>query len=273
MIFDIHAHCFKDSLAYNAIKSLSIKSQGILSNTDGTLKDTIRIMEEAKVSGFAVLNIAVTERQQKNVNDYAISINKNNVVAFGSVHPFSAEAISELNRLKENGIKGVKFHNEYQNFNIDDEKAFTVYEHCFKLGFAVLFHGGVDLGFDTPLKASPERARNVAKTFPKYKFIMAHFGGYGVIEDAIKYLADTQVELDSSFPAKLTTVEKANRAIKAFGSKRIYFGSDCPWVSPIDAVAFINKLNLTEEEKKDIFFKNAEKLLNLSIINGVEKGN
>ena len=26
------------------------------------------------------------------------------------------------------GIKGVKFHNEYQNFFVDDEKAFPLYE-------------------------------------------------------------------------------------------------------------------------------------------------
>lgn len=265
MIFDIHAHCFKDSLAVNAVKSLSDKSGGLKPCTNGTLDDTKRVMEEAGVDGFAVLNIAVTERQEKNVNDYAISINKGNVVAFGSVHPFSANAISELNRLKENGIKGVKFHNEYQNFDIDDEKVFPVYAHCFKIGLTVIFHGGMDLGFDTPLKASPKMAYNVAKAFPQDRFIMAHFGGYGVTEDVIKYLAGTNVEIDTSFPSMLTTVESANKVINIFGSKRIYFGSDCPWVSPKVSVEFINKLKLTDEERADIFYNNAQKLLGLKL--------
>lgn len=262
MIFDIHTHCFKDSLAQKATESLS-KNSGIPTLTDGTLNGTTKLMDEAGVTGFAVLNIAVTEKQQKNVNDYAISINQGRVTAFGSVHPFSAYAKEEIDRLKENGIKGIKFHNEYQNFNMDDEKAFAIYEYCFKQGMVLIFHGGIDLAYNTPLKASPQRALNVARAFPQYKFIMAHFGGYGVTDDAIKYLADTKVCLDSSFTKGLTTVEKINRVVDAFTAKRIYFGSDCPWISPKDSIEFINKLKLDEQQKADIFYNNAKELLNL----------
>ena len=262
MIFDIHTHCFKDSLAKNAIQTLSAKA-GILAYTNGTLDDTVRIMDEAGVYGFAVLNISVSEHQQKNVNDYAISINNGRVVAFGSVHPFSQDAISEIDRLKDNGVKGLKFHNEYQNFDMDDERAYPVYEYCFNKGLVILFHGGRDLGFNTPLKASPKRALNVAKTFPKAEFIMAHFGGYGVSDDVIKYLQDTKVQLDTSFTKGLD-VKKINDVIRAFGTKRIYFGSDTPWVTPKESLEFIYRLKLTDEERVDILYNNAKRLLELN---------
>ncbi|MCL1900992.1 MAG: amidohydrolase family protein [Firmicutes bacterium] len=266
MIFDIHTHSFLDKLAAHALESLSVKSEGIVPCSDGTLQGTISKMDEAGISGFAVLNISVGPRQQRNVNDFAVKINNFNdrVIAFGSVHPFSSDAIDELDRLKKSGIKGVKFHNEYQNFEIDDEKAYPVYEHCFKNGFVVLFHGGIDIGFSNPLRASPVKARNVAKTFKDYKFIMAHFGGYGCCPDVLKYLADcSNVLVDTSFFRGLSTMEVAQEIIDGFTSKRVLFGSDCPWADPVESVKKINALNLTAREKQDIFFNNAKCLLNL----------
>jgi len=266
MIFDIHTHCFLDKLAAHAIESLSTNSKGILAYTDGTLRGTISKMDEAGISGFAVLNISVSPRQQKNVNDFAIKINNylNRVVAFGSVHPFSINAIEEIDRLAASGIKGVKFHNEYQNFDIDDEKAYPVYEHCFKSGLCVIFHGGIDLGFDTPLRASPKKAKNVAKTFKNYKFIMAHFGGYGCCGDVLKYLCDCEnVLVDTSFFRDLATSRVAQTIIDNFGSKRVLFGTDCPWADPKESVKKINALNLKTPEKQDIFYNNAKCLLNL----------
>lgn len=265
MIFDIHAHCFLDELALRAIESLS-KKAGILPCTDGTMGGTIKKLDEAGISGFAVLNIAVSERQQKSVNDFAIKINnfQNRVAAFGSVHPFSKNAIEELDRLKINGIKGVKFHNEYQNFDIDDEKAYPVYEYCFKNGFAVIFHGGIDIGFNNPLRASPKNARNVAKTFKDYKFIMAHFGGYGCCSDVLKYLLDcSNVLVDTSFFRDLSSMEVARKIINEFTPKRVIFGTDCPWADPVESVKKINALNLTDKDTQDIFYSNAKCLLNL----------
>jgi len=265
MIFDIHTHCFLDKLAPRAMESLS-KNSNISPFCDGTMKGTIEKIDEAGIFGFAVLNIAVTAKQQKNVNDYAISINDylNRVVSFGSVHPFSSDAINELDRLKANGIKGVKFHNEYQCFDIDDEKAYPVYEHCFKNGFTVLFHGGVDIGYNNPLRASPIKAINVAKTFHKYNFIMAHFGGYGCCEDVLKYLCDCpNVLVDTSFFRDFSTMEVAQKTIDAFTSKRVLFGTDCPWAYPKESVEKINSLKLTDLQKQDIFYNNAKNLLKI----------
>lgn len=260
-IIDFHSHMFPDRLAAGAIASLSEKAH-IPAYTDGTAADTARIMSQAGVSRYVALNIAVSERQQHSVNDFAIASDGGSVVAFGSVHPFSPAAACELERLKEHGIRGVKFHNEYQNFFVDDAAAYPVYEKCAELGFLMTFHGGVDLGFAPPVKATPERFARVCRDLGYDKMIFAHMGGYQMPEQALEYLAGTRCYIDTSFSAGGKLVpEQAVRLIRAFTADRVLFGSDCPWENPADSVAFIESLPLSAEEKHRIFCTNALKLL------------
>ena len=53
--------------------------------------------------------------------------------------------------------------------------------------------------------------------------------------------------------------------VRAFGSHRVLFGTDCPWADQALEVAAIRALPLTSEEKENIFHRNAEKLLQLNI--------
>jgi hypothetical protein len=47
------------------------------------------------------------------------------------------------------------------------------------------------------------------------------------------------------------------------GADRVLFGSDCPWDEPANEIAMIERLELTEEEREMIFYRNAEKLLGI----------
>ena len=42
------------------------------------------------------------------------------------------------------------------------------------------------------------------------------------------------------------------------------FATDSPWETPADTMAFIDKLGLSAEQKEKLFYKNAEKLIELS---------
>ena len=63
---------------------------------------------------------------------------------FGSVHPSHPDALKELERIHALGIKGIKFHPDYQYFFVDEERMFPIYEKCGKLGLIVVFHAGWD---------------------------------------------------------------------------------------------------------------------------------
>ena len=260
-IIDFHSHMFPDRLAAGAIASLSEKAH-IPAFTDGTAADTARVMERAGVSRHVVLNIAVSERQQRSVNDFAIASNGGRVIAFGSVHPFSEKAVFELERLREHGIRGVKFHNEYQDFFVNDPVAYPVYKKCAALGLIMVFHGGVDLGFEPPVKASPERFAIVCRDLKYERMVFAHMGGYKMSDQALEFLTDSGCYIETSFSAdgKLAS-ETALALIRAFTAERVLFGSDCPWEDPARSIAFVNALPLTDSERSAIFSGNALGLL------------
>ncbi|PWM71735.1 MAG: amidohydrolase [Bacillota bacterium] len=259
MIIDFHTHVFPDKLAAHAVESLGAQVK-LKPHTDGTLAFTERLMKEQGVDNFVALNIAASPRTEKHVNDFAIEVNKTHY-AFGSVHPDSPNALSELDRLSAAGIKGVKFHNEYQNFFVDDEKAFPLYEKIEKLRLAAVFHGGYDPAFPPPLKASPERCARVCAAFPKATFIFAHLGGLALPKQSVKHLKNTAAFIDTAYMAGAFTEKEAEYAIKEFGADRVLFGSDCPWDTPENTLAFLKKLHLSQEETQAILYKNALKIL------------
>ncbi len=261
MLIDFHAHVFLDKLAAGAVSSLAQKA-GLTPFADGTVSGTKKLMAEQGVDRFVSLNIAVAPRTQKNVNEFAVSLLQDEmIIPFGSVHPDSEDALTELERLRDAGIRGIKFHNEYQNFYVDDEKAFPIYEKCTELGLIMLFHGGADRGFAPPVKTAPFRMRKVANRFPEAKIVVAHLGGQAMEEEAVDQLADTNVWVDTSFAAMCVSAEKGEEVIRAFGEDRVLFGTDCPWDTPVHTVQWLESMTFSKQVLDKVYYENALKLL------------
>ena len=53
------------------------------------------------------------------------------------------------------------------------------------------------------------------------------------------------------------------KIISKHGSDRILFASDCPWQSPALIAQKIDSLDISDDDKENIFFKNACRLLNI----------
>ncbi len=263
MTVDFHVHVFPDKLAVGAVASLAERAH-FTPYADGTLTGTKALLFGQGVDAFVALNIAVSPRTEGHVNDFAISLLKEDgVIPFGSVHPYSERALAELDRLCAAGVRGVKFHNEYQGVFVDDPKAVAVYKACAERGLVMLFHGGADRGFPPPVKAPPERMRRAVDAVPDGKFVVAHLGGQDMEEEAVRYLSGTPVMIDVSFAARSVGVREAEDCIRAFGAERVLFGSDCPWDTPADTLAFLRRMSFTEEELALIRAKNALRLLGL----------
>lgn len=260
MLIDFHAHVFLDKLAAGAVSSLAERAH-LTPYTDGTVAATRALMHAQGVDRFVALNIAVSPRTERHVNDFALSLlDYPDIIPFGSVHPDSENALTELKRLHEAGIKGIKFHNDYQNFQVDDERAFPIYETCAKYGLIMLFHAGADRGFEPPFKTPPEGLRRVWETFPQAKIVAAHLGGQDMTDRALAALADTGVYIDISFAASCVPAEEGERVIRAF-SDRVLFGTDCPWDTPQHTLSYLSQMRFTQEETEKICFRNALALL------------
>ncbi|WP_265445295.1 amidohydrolase family protein [Acetivibrio straminisolvens] len=262
MIIDFHVHCFPDKLAPRAVSQLAATA-GIPPRVDGTISGLKESMKRAGVAKSVVLSIATKATQTENINNWSAEIQDEEIIAFGSIHPEYENWKTELFRIKDMGIKGIKFHPDYQNFFVDDKKMFPIYETAFELGLIVVFHAGVDIGLPAPYHATPERLEKIVRTFPGCKVVAAHMGGFSFWDDVERFLVGTDIYLDTSYSLDFMDGEQAKRIFKNHDVSKILFATDSPWMDQEEAILKLKNLNLDKETENAILGLNAKALLGL----------
>lgn len=263
MLIDFHTHAFPDAIAPRAMQTLSRASGGLKPQTDGTVASLKERMKTDGVHMAVVLSIATNPTQQKNVNDFAIAVDREpDLFAFGSVHPDAPDALEELERLRDAGLKGVKFHPEYQGFYANDEKMKPIYRKISQLGLITLFHAGQDIGFLPPYHAMPEHLLGALKWLDT-PVVAAHWGGVGCHEEVLSKLCGEDIYFDLSFGYGVIPRQQAQRIIQKHTPDRLLFGSDLPWHRPVWEQRLLDTLDLSPEDLEKIYHKNAEKLLGI----------
>lgn len=263
--FDFHTHAFTDSLAERALSGLSDTS-GKTPATDGTVKGLREIMNRNNIKEFMLLPVATKPSQQTTINNWAAEVMGNGLYACGTVHPDAENAFEEIERIKSLGLYGVKFHSEYQHFCPDEERMFPIYRKIAETGLIAVFHGGYDPFGEAEIRCTPERMARAVEKVPELKFVVAHLGGINVWDDVEKYLAGKydNLWLDVSVIASFGIDEnQLTRIIRTHGTDKILFGSDCPWDFPENEINMLNRLQLSEDDKEKIFFRNAHRLLGI----------
>jgi len=262
MIIDIHVHCFPDVLAPKAIATLAEKGE-IEPYTDGTVTALESSMDRARIHISVLQPIATKPQQTFGINRWTASVQNEKILTFGTIHPEYPRWEEEIKWLKEQGIKGVKFHPDYQHFYVDDKKVYPLYEKLFSEGMILLFHAGLDIGFPPPYHCTPERLARLLDTFPGGVMIAAHMGGYQYTEDVKRHLVGRDIYLDTSFSFRAMGTAQMSELIKQHGVEKILFGSDSPWGEQIYEISCIRSLNLDDKEVEAILGNNAARLLDL----------
>jgi predicted TIM-barrel fold metal-dependent hydrolase len=262
MLIDFHTHCFPDALAPRAIEKLSFAGGGLEPYTNGTVSDLHRSMREHGVDVSVVLNIATNPRQQKNVNDFAAAINGHDIVAFGSVYPDSPDAMDEIDRIRDLGLRGVKLHPDYQGFSVDDPRYKPLYRKISSLGLITLFHAGHDIGFPPPYGGTPDKMAKIIDCFDT-PVIAAHWGGAVMSADVLKYLCGSPLYFDTSFGYSMMPKYYALKIIEKHGVERMLFGTDSPWHTAEMERRLLSALALSDAELAQIYGENAKRLLKM----------
>lgn len=263
MIIDFHTHCFKEELAPKAMANLA-KNSLYPPHFDGTLKGLKQSMAEAEIDISVICNIATNAHQNVKVNDWAIeSDRETGIVSFGSIHPQFADYRAEIKRLKAAGIKGIKFHPDYQDFFINDRSVYPIFEEIAALDMIMLFHCGCDLVLRAPYHCPPELFSKFIDDFKGAKIVGAHLGGQAMWDEVFKHIAGKDVYLDTSFGFKFMSAEQIDRFVSMHDNDKILFATDTPWqrqaVEVREMRSFINDDKLLEK----IFFRNAQRLLSI----------
>ena len=265
-IIDFHTHAFPGRLAARAMDSLSAESGGLIPCADGTVGGLLSLMDADGVDRSAVLNIATNPKQMKSVNDFAIGlltdpVHGGRLIPFGSVWPTAEDARDELYRLREAGVRGVKFHPEYQDFYVDDDAMAPVYETIRKLRMITVFHAGADIGFPVPVRAAPARCAAMLPAFGEAPVVLAHMGGYMLWYEVLEHLAGRDVYLDTSYCYSRIPLPLMKEIVSKHGAQRVLFGSDAPWTRPYHERRLVEALGLDEEDFADVMGGNARRLL------------
>ena len=280
MIIDMHTHTFPDHMAAKVIDKLSRLSRSV-AFTDGTLDGLRRSMDDAQIDLSIVLPVATNEHQVEHINDSSARITEahSNVISFGCMHPDYLNYVDELSRVKRLGLKGIKIHPIYQETDIDDIKFLRILDRAAELGLIVVTHAGSDIGFPGVVHCSPAMIRHAVEEIGDFKLIAAHMGGWRNWDEALQFLADTSVIIDTSFSTgrivprpdcqwhesdlQMLDADRFMEFVKAFGAERIVFGTDRPWSKQKKSIEFINQLPLTDDVRSKILGLNAAQLLEL----------
>ncbi len=284
MIVDIHTHTFPDGLAARTVDKLQSMSH-TKPFVDGTTANLIKSMELSGVDRSVVLPVATNARQVPHVNDASIALNERGeetgVLSFGCMHPEFSDWKAELARLSGARVRGIKLHPVYQAVPFDDARYLRILDRCAELGLLVLLHAGRDVGFPgAPDYVSPEIIARAARQTDGATLICAHMGGWRQWDDVERFLPQTGVLIDTSFslgamtpngdgyyqtPESLALLgaEQFLRIVRAFGAKRVLFGTDSPWGGQREGLAQLRALALSPEELAAILGGNAQRLLGL----------
>ncbi|MBQ1490695.1 MAG: amidohydrolase [Blautia sp.] len=264
-IIDAHCHIYPNKLGPRAVESVDSFYGGLpTGHHDGTTGTLLSSGEKNGISHFIVHSVATRPEQVSRINAFLAESMKNSggrFTALGTMHPLAADLTKDMDELQALGLKGVKIHPDIQQFRLDDEFIFPIFEMCEKRGLPVLVHTG-DYRYDY---SNPSRVVPVLKTFPKLKFIGAHFGGWSVWEEACRKLAGYEnlwVDTCSSF--YWLRPEKAREIIRAYGASRVMFGTDYPFWFQDWEIEYLKGLDLTEDELEDIFWRTCTKLFGIS---------
>jgi len=206
------------------------------------------------------------------------------------------EAAKELERaMKDLRMKGVEIATDVNGRNLDWPALWPFYAKAQELGAFILVHPGtppamgqmqdyclhnlIGYPFITSLAIGSLIFGGVLEDFPKLKFCFAHDGGFapyqrGRMEHGYKVKAECRGKISRPpseyfkllhFDTITHYIPALEYLIKTAGIDKVLLGSDYPFdVADSDPVETVNRLNISNAEKKKIWGENAVKLLGIS---------
>lgn len=264
MIIDFHTHVFPDTLADRAIGTLLNNIDEIFKPvSDGKVSGLLKHMDQSGVDISVVQPVITKQKQLVDLNTWAASIRSDRLIPFGGIYPDTDDYKRDIDFIVSLGLKGLKFHCEYQDFVVDDPKMLRIYDYALSRGLILLHHAGFDPAYKAPYRSSPQQFARVAEAMKGGVIIAAHFGGHAQWDDVEKYLVGTSIYLDTSMGFEYFPEAQFLRIVKNHGADKILFASDSPWSSAKTEIAHLKALPLTDDEKSAILADNARRLLNL----------
>lgn len=210
-----------------------------------------------------------------------VALNPKRLIGWGSLSdPRHPDAWRMVSRFRSLGLSGLKLYPPIQRFLPNDRALYPIYEAAAEAGLPILFHFGITIGMFYDLSfASPLPLSAPVKEFPEVTFLIAHFGA-GFFRETLFLAYHTEnVCVDTSgtnnwrdyYPGQPSLEQIFRDAIRAFGAKRILFGTDSTAFGGYrhhilkEQVDILNRIELTDGDREAILAGNARRVLGLAV--------
>lgn len=264
MIIDFHTHAFPDTLAAKALDILVNKTNNLYTPvSDATISGLLKNMDDWNIDASVVLPVITKQSQVKTANEWARSVCTDRIICFGGVFPHTDDYKRDIDFVASLGLKGLKFHPEYQNFQVDDERMLKIYDYALSKELILLYHAGFDPGTPPPHKSSPRQFARVIRAMRGGVIVAAHLGGQAQWDDVEEYLAGENIYMDTSVGFEYFSSGQFLRIAKKHGTDKLLFASDSPWSNAKTELEHINALPLPENDINAILGGNAKRILKL----------
>jgi predicted TIM-barrel fold metal-dependent hydrolase len=256
-VVDFHTHIYPEKIAAKAVASIGEFYQ-IAMQQDGTVEGLLASGKSCGIGRFVVFSAAAVPGQVMAINDYIAGACRDHpeVTGFGTLHKDMEKPHDEIERLIGLGLRGLKFHPDMQRFNIDDERMMDIYA-AIEGRLPVIFHTG-DYRYAF---SHPARLARVLDNFPRLCAVATHFGGWSMPDIAYDYFFTRRCYFDVSSSLPFIGLRRAAELIHSYGAERFLFGSDFPMWDPAACLKEFMRLDITDNEKEQILWKNARGIL------------
>lgn len=260
MYTDFHTHIFHPKIADKVLDHLQLH-YGIQPVGTGLTDDLLMRLDMSGIKRAVVLTAATTPDQVIPANNWSMHLNKTytQLQAFGTLHPGFKDWEKELERLEQNSIIGLKFHPDFQGYDLADPLLSPIFEAVGNR-FILMFHVGDRLPPDQN-PSSPGKLAVIRKNFPDLVIVAAHLGGYLHWDHALHFLAGTDVFLDTSSSLPFISRELLMKILKKHSLERILFGSDYPLFDPGKEIELLNTKACLSSKEIETVLSNGARIL------------
>jgi predicted TIM-barrel fold metal-dependent hydrolase len=213
-----------------------------------SIEDVLEKMEEFNVEKSIVFPNPHVGDKYPELNDIMAKAQKDHperVIGFGRVDPRRGdEAITELKRIQDLGLLGVKLHPYVECFRPDHPFFKGFWGTLNDLNLSILIHTGT-------MFSAPGYLKPVLKQYPGLRLILGHLQ-----ESAISLMSDYENVYSDTSGCRVHLLEYATESVE----DKILFGSDYPYLSHRVQMEVVNASDISESVKGKIFSGNFERL-------------
>ncbi|MEM2914368.1 MAG: TatD family hydrolase [Candidatus Bathyarchaeia archaeon] len=239
----MHAHCGLEQAIYIPDPSI----ERIIKNMD---RRGIKISVVSSLQAMHSDGLRGNRLLKEDIRKHASRLK-----GYWTINPNYCKELDEyLHDFSETEFVGFKFWSDYHKYPLTGQKYEPVLKYADEHGLLILMHVWKGNKYNTPLMVA-----KLAKKYPNITIIMGH-SAYGEWEKAIvvaKKYSNVYLDLTSSYRVNGVV----DWLVKDVGSERILFGTDTPWFDPYCGIGCILFSRITDEDKHNIFHRNAERLL------------